>query len=264
MMGTGLRGRILMLGLVFFTVVLATVGLGLLQTARILSVAQDGPEGAVVVSRHPSEMSQLFETEPGEFVVNAVEWQSDQPQQGTRLFQKGEPAPTVFTFDDVPPEAVDQEDLSRLAGMAEEESVGIVFFAGENFAGGEGAASWPGSPIGHLLPVTVNETAPVVEGEVKIAVENSGHSRYYALDELPNLQQLARLVPKAGAEVVISIREVGGQSLPLLVRWEIDGSRVVVWAGGYGDLHEWESSQGTGEGEVSLPKDMVRFATRTS
>jgi len=260
-----LRNRMLVGGVLFFAVLFGMIGIGLVQTARLF---RDQPQHitALAISRHPSEIEEILKKASEDYNVKGEVLHVDRAWcPKAHLFTAGL-TPDVFVFDDIPPEAVDAEDLARLATVATENRVGVVFFAGEFFAGNGNHTSWTDSAIGHLLPVKVDkETARLKGDNMRITVIDKDFCPFPGrVAELPPVEEFTVLDVKPEARVVVSAMDTRGETYPLLVWWEVGEARIVVWAGSSNDFYRWKTEHDVrdsgAENDPSLVEEIIVFA----
>lgn len=251
------RTRILVGGAIFFGILLTTIAVGVMQTAEIIDKRRGpaplGPEDWIIVvdvARVPSQIGRIFSFTMGPGSNTDCGWWENRSYRAELFKAMGlEPQPPyeyiphVIAFDDVPPDAVEPADLEKLAQYEEEGLVGLVFFAGEFFAGGGRFASWSESPIAHLIPVTMLEEEPVTGIEAKMRIEDRMFSPFEGFDfSTFRVHTISKVTPKQGAEVAASVK-LAGESYPLLVWWEVNGARIVVWTGSFEDIYDWKTDE---------------------
>lgn len=274
-----LRAKFLAGGVLFFGVLLATMALGVMATVEIIDQrrgpAPPGPEEWMItraISCPASQIRHIFSFTAGPMQNYDTSWAPGDRRRAT-LFQSGitpspgyEYIPHVICFEDVPPDGVNQTELERLAVLEQEGLVGLLFFGGEMFAGTGNLSTWGDSPISDLMPVEVIDPEVVtgIDTGVVLPREKLELFKDFELDTL-RIHELAKVKAKRGASVAASVK-INGEEYPLMVWWEVNGARIVVWAGDFDDLYNWRTadfwaSEGR-EGGPFLARKIVYFTAQ--
>jgi len=251
------RTRMLVGGAIFFGILVTTIAVGVMQTAEIIDKrrgpAPPGPEDWMIVvdvAHVPSEIDHIFSFTAAPMSQTNCGWWDNRSRRA-ELFKPmaWEPQPPyeyiphVIAFDDVPPDAVEPADLEKLDQYEEEGLVGLVFFAGEFFGGGGRFASWSESPIADLIPVDMVQEEPVTGIEARMRIEDRKFSPFEGFDfSTFRIHMINKVTPKPGAKVAASVK-LAGETYPLLVWWEVNGARIVVWAGSFDDIYDWKTDE---------------------
>jgi hypothetical protein len=275
-----MRTRILIAGALFYGVVFAVVAVGVMQTVEIIDERRGppplGPEDWVVVrtvARVPSDIGHIFSfmaapmsiTECGWFGVGTDRAKLFEPI-GIQPDPGFEYIPHVITFEDVPPDSIESADLDVLVEYEEEGLVGLVFFAGEFLRNSPDFTSWSESAIAHLIPVTVAEEGLVADIDAEVRIRDRKFPPFEGFDfRTFRVHTITMVAPKPGARIVATV-DVNGKRYPLLVWWEINGARVVVWTGSFDDIFGWMTgefwkNEGRGGGP-SFARRLVLFAAK--
>lgn len=252
-----LRGRVLVGGAVFFGVLFAAIALGVVQTAQIVDERRGpppaGPEEwmlAATVSGVPSNIQHIFSFTAAPMSHAHHGWFGNASRKvrlftrlGTQPSPEYEYIPHVIAFDNVPGDAVEPADLDKLVEYEEEGLVGLVFFAGEFFSGGGRYASWSESPIANLIPVTIVEEEPVTGIEAEMRIEDRKFPPFEGFDfSTLRIHTINKVILKPGAKVAASVK-LAGETHPLLVWWEVNGAKIIVWTGSFDDIYDWKTDE---------------------
>jgi len=260
-----LRTRILIGCTVFLSILFATIAVGVVETAQIIGQRRGpplGPEGWMLVEmvvrlpvdRPSSPVRDIFFNTTGVKSLRETLWVEDVAHRkqvrlsqapDTWTSQEGyEYVPHVIVFEDVPGDAVEPDSLEKLAKYEEEGMVGLVFFAGELFSGGPGLTSWSMSPIADILPINAEHTELLKGVQARVQIKDRGFPPFKGFDfsTFPRIEALTITTPKPGAKVAATA-EARGKEYPLLVWWEVNGARILVWTGSFSDIYRWQTDE---------------------
>jgi metal-sulfur cluster biosynthetic enzyme len=121
--------------------------------------------------------------------------------------------------------------------------IGLVFFAGDSLGGGPNSTSWCDSPLRDFIPVNIVDKEPVTGVKSDIRIKDWSFPPFKGFDfSTLRVYKLTKVTAKPGATVVATAK-LGGESHPILVWWERNGVRVVVWAGCFDDLYNWKNAE---------------------
>lgn len=281
-----LRTRVLIGCAVFLSILFATIVVGVVETVQIIGQRRGPPLGPeewmlvetvvrLPVDRPSSRVRDIFLNITGLGSLTQTVWIEDVAhREQVRLFQAPENwtsqegyeyVPHVIIFEDVPGDAVEPDGLEKLAKYEKEGMVGLVFFAGELFSGGPGQASWSGSPIADILPIDTEEVKLVNGIEARVKIKDRGFPPFKGFDfsTFPKIEALTSVTPKPGAKVAATA-EAGGKEHPLLVWWEVNGARILVWTGRFSDIYNWQTDEffrsGGSRGGPLFARKLVCFA----
>jgi hypothetical protein len=281
-----LRSRVLIGCAVFLSILFGAIVVGVVETAQIIGQRSGPPlvtEGWMLVElvvrvppdSPPSPVRDIF--------LNATElrslaetlWIEDENHPPrVRLFQAPddwvpregyEYIPHVIVFENIPGDAIEADSLEKLAGYGEQGLVGLVFFAGDLFGGDPGCESWWGSPIADILPIDMEDVALVQGMEARVKIKDRGFSPFKGFDfsTFPRIEAVVGVTAKPGAKVAATA-ESGGEEYPLLVWWEVNGARIIVWTGSFDDVYGWDTEEffesGGREGGPLFARNLVCFA----
>ena len=281
-----LRTRILIGCAVFLSVLFAAIVVGVVETVQIMGQRRGpplGPEGWMLVEMvvrlpvdrpsspvrdiflNTTELGSLRETLWVEDVANREQVGLFQAPENWTSQEGYEYVPHVIVFEDVPGDAVEPDSLEKLAKYEKEGMVGLVFFAGDLFSGGPGLASWCGSPIADILPVDIEEVKLMKGMEARVKIKDRGFAPFKGFDfsTFPRIRAVTAVTPKPGAKVAATA-EGGGEEYPLLVWWEVNGARILVWTGSFADIYNWGTDEffqsGGSRGGPLFARKLVCFA----
>ena len=276
-----LRTRLLAAGAIFFGVLFATMAIGVIQAVGVIDQrrgpAPPGPSewiDARTVYRLPSEIQRVFSFMDSPYSEYHSIWREEEGDDVASLFEPGglvpepgyEYVPHVIAFEDVPASAIRPSDLAKLAEYEEEGLVGLVFFAGELFNCGPPHTPWPDSAIAHLLPVEVVAEERVTGVEAGMRIRDKKLDLFQGIDFSSfRIHSITKVTPRPGARVAATAK-IGGEEYPLLVWWEVNGARIVVWTGNFDDIYGWETgrfweTQGMDGGPL-FAKKIIYFAAQ--
>jgi len=251
------RLQLMIGGVLFFGILCATMAIGVVQTAQIIDQrrgpAPPGPEDWMLVRtvyRAPSDIRHIFSFTAAPMACSYSTWVGNvskkvglfkpyayEPPQGYEYI------PHVIAFSDVPPEAIEPADLNRLVRYEEDALIGLAFFAGDSLGGGPNSTSWCDSPLADLIPVNIVDREPVTGIRSDIRIKDWSFPPFKGFDfSTLRVHKLTKVSPKPGARVVATTK-VDGESYPILVWWERNGVRIVVWAGCFDDLYNWKNAE---------------------
>jgi len=274
-----LRFRVLLAGVILFSFLFAAITIGIAQTMRIIDerrgVIPPGPGDWLLVRTvgyAGSDLARIFYSASAPLNHQHSEW-CEKWQRRVDLFhpigrwspKPGEYIPHVIAFDDVPSYAVEHASLERLLAYQKEGMVGLAFFMGKHFSPPD-QSSWFDSPIAALIPVAPADQPPLTGVDAIIRVNDRAFSPAKGFDfSTLRLHSLFRVKTRPGARVAMTAR-VGGQAYPLLVWWEKNGARVIVWTGCLDEVFNWKSdeyfSSGGKAGGPYFVQKIICFAAR--
>lgn len=246
-----LKAKRLIAAFVFFTIVLSIMGFTFLQVWRSEQIGETKPLLIETVSTSGRLKDILsYPTHPkinlydnrlgvGEYVDELFpRICGDDPHIVTTM------VPHVIVLEDVSPDMIspgEMDSLMEYMEYTETGFIGIVVF-GDSLETSPDHPSWFDSRIVDLLPVR-NGAERIASTLSTRVLEEGCFEPLEGLDFSTLAIGMVRSVtPKDGADVPLFV-VIEGEEYPLLVHWEFNHARILVWTGSLEDLLEWDDGR---------------------